>query len=640
MTRSWIFCIVLTLAAACAEEASLIPTPPSDADATVHTDATRLDVTNSDVTDSDVTGPDSAGPDSTGSDADVGTPAVTECNDGIDNDGDGLVDWAYDVGCWGAADGTESSGTRAQEAGWTTFDPSPDSRFVYVSASEGSDDADGLTPETAVATPTRGAELIRDGFPDFLLFKRGDTWRDMDLGPNRVVRRFVSGRDAAHPVVISSYGDSTERPQLEIQRDLVDNDGHERRFLAIVGLAFVSFPKVPGDPAFNGADGGGLRFVATGGDVLVEDNLFLYGELVVQNVTNVEVRRNVFHRSYHVGTCAYNADGSRNPNGDNTYRPSGIFAGKVTGLLIEGNVFDENGWNPDVAEACATIYNHNMYLSGCSDLNVRDNLVMRASSIGVKMASGETGGSVGVTIEGNLFAEGEIGISMGGNGDTDYRFVDAVVANNVFTDIGRAQPTGRTLAWSIELSDNDGTEVSGNLFVNQPDLGNTYGIRVGGDSARAISIHDNLMYGMTRRALIAAAVGSWDSVSFNDNTLVTDASDECLLMHTGPFSAVAYGGNAYRSAADPGTWFCVDGDRMGIQSWVAAAGDAGAQEATATAPDVGRNLDSYAVELGLGTTLADFAAAARGQSRHTYRPELSAASAIEYIRAGYGFAPE
>jgi hypothetical protein len=38
----------------------------------------------------------------------------------------------------------------------------------------------------------------------------------------------------------------------------------------------------------------------------------------------------------------------------------------------------------------------------------------------------------------------------------------------------------------------------------------------------------------------------------------------------------------------------------------------------------------------MGATLADFATAARQQSRHTYRPELSATSAGNYIRAGYG----
>ena len=50
-----------------------------------------------------------------------------ECNDGIDNDGDGLIDWQFDFGCWGAGDNTEVAATRQQENGWTTFNPSDDS---------------------------------------------------------------------------------------------------------------------------------------------------------------------------------------------------------------------------------------------------------------------------------------------------------------------------------------------------------------------------------------------------------------------------------------------------------------------------------------------------------------------------------
>ena len=30
----------------------------------------------------------------------------SECNDGVDNDGDGLIDWQYDLGCHGASDTT------------------------------------------------------------------------------------------------------------------------------------------------------------------------------------------------------------------------------------------------------------------------------------------------------------------------------------------------------------------------------------------------------------------------------------------------------------------------------------------------------------------------------------------------------
>ncbi len=90
-------------------------------------------------------------------------PVVTECNDGIDNDGDGLVDWQMDVGCWSSSDTTEAARPRAEESGLLTFDPGPDTRIVYVSSSEGDDANDGSSPALAVATPARGAELVRDG---------------------------------------------------------------------------------------------------------------------------------------------------------------------------------------------------------------------------------------------------------------------------------------------------------------------------------------------------------------------------------------------------------------------------------------------------------------------------------------------
>ncbi len=556
-------------------------------------------------------------------------PPVGECNDGIDNDGDGLVDWQYDVGCWSSQDGTEASAPRDLENGYTTFDLSPDSLVIYVSSSEGDDANDGLTPETAVATPKRGADLVRDGSPDFLLFKRGDTWRGLDIGDTSVERRFKSGPDPDHPLVIYSYGDSTVRPRLEIDKAFVDDDGHDRSNLAIVGLALVSYPKIPGDAEFNGADGGATRFVGTGKNILMEDNYVEYGEFIVQNVSEVEVRKNVIYRSYHVGTCK-----PGDPNGDPTYRPSGIFAGSVSGLLIEGNVFDENGWNPDVAEACATIYNHDLYLSGNSGLTVRDNLILRASSIGIKMSSSGPGGSSDILISENLFAEGEIGLSMGGNADTEYRFTDAVVRDNIFTDIGRSQPTGRGLTWYIDIIDNDGSEVRDNLLVNQPDLPNPYGIHLAGGSNRDVVVEDNAIFGLQRRAILVDAGNAWSTLRIAGNTVTADADQSCLVDHEGSFGAFDYDANEYFSPASPDTWFCVDGAQLGIAAWSAASGEANAADAGPVDVEL-RNLDTYAQVLGVGTTIADFAEAARAQSRHTYDDETTAASASAYIRAGY-----
>lgn len=597
-----------------------------------------------DSTSSPASGAGGAGGDATGGGAvgggssSAGTPTVTECNDGIDNDGDGLVDWQMDLGCWSESDTTEAARSRDEESGFSTFDPSPDSVIVYVSASEGDDANDGLTPETAVATPARGAELVRDGSNDFLLFRRGDTWRAMDLGPDRIVRRFKSGLDAAHPLVVASYGDSKERPRLEIDKDLIDDDGHERAFLAVLGLSLVSYPKTPGDAAFNGEDGGGFRFVGPSHDLLFEDNYLEYDDFVVQNTSRVEIRRNVVWRSYHVGTCAYNMDGTRNPNGNNEFRPSGIFAGNNDDLLIEENVWDENGWNPDVLEACATIYNHDLYLSGNDRLVVRDNLVLRASSIGLKMSANASGDSDDIVIEGNVFAEGEIGLSMGGNDTSPYRFLNARVIDNVFTDIGRSQPTKRTLTWYVDLIDNDKTEVAGNLLVNQPPLGNAYGIHITGGSERSVDVHDNLLYGLQRQAFRVGSQAAWETVTFRDNEVVGETDLECLVNVEGAEAPLTFTGNAYRSAAAASAWFCINGAKMDLSAWKGSH-EADATLSAATPPEPTRNLDSYASVLGLGTTLADFAAETHTLSRHRWRPELTAREAGNYIREGFGLAP-
>jgi hypothetical protein len=557
----------------------------------------------------------------------------------MDNDGDGLVDWQLDVGCWSQLDTTESSGSREEESGWTTFDLSDDSRLVYVSSSDGDDSNDGLSPESAVSTPARGAQLVRDGFPDFLLFKRGDTWRNQDLGADRVARRFKSGRDAEHPIVIASYGDSTERPRIELNKPFLDDDGNERNYIAIIGLAFISYPKIPGDPDFNGADGGTLRFVGSSNDILAEDLYTEYDGFLVQNMSNFTLRRSVIYRAYHVDTCLYNEDGTRDLNGNNEFRPSGIYTSNVNGLVLEDNVFDENGWNPDVDEACATIYNHNMYLSRSKNLVARNNLLLRASSIGIKMESSETEGAKDMLIENNLFAEGEIGLSMGGNGTTSYRFVNVVVRDNVFTDVGRSKPTERGLSWLIDIQDNDNTEVTGNLLVNQPAINNSYGVKLASNTNRNIWVHDNLFYGLIVRDIDVDNADDYSEIRIEQNTLVNSSNNACMVEHGGGFGSVVYSGNAYRSGAAENSWFCIGGERMTLDDWTSSSGEEGAELSEFEAPEPGRNLDTYAEHLGIGSTLADFAAAARQQSRFRYRAELTANSANNYIRAGFGRDP-
>src|SRR5689334_1408982 len=92
--------------------------------------------------------------------------------------------------------------------GWTTVTPSDDTRQVYVSSSEGDDANNGLSPQSPVETITAGIKLLRDGMPDWLLLKRGDSWSGEGLGSWS-----KSGRSAEEPMLISAY-DTGPRPLL------------------------------------------------------------------------------------------------------------------------------------------------------------------------------------------------------------------------------------------------------------------------------------------------------------------------------------------------------------------------------------------------------------------------------------------
>lgn len=580
------------------------------------------------------TGPSPTTGDETGSSS-TGPALPSECDDGIDNDGDGFTDWQRDFGCYGPADQTEAALARAEEDGFTTYEFGPDSLVIYVS-NDGDDAADGLTPETAVASLIHAASLVREGEHDFMLLRRGDTWRDEEL------YRFKSGKDAGHPLVIGGYGESKELPRIEVAGSFIDHDGKVRNNVALIGLHFVSFTGIPGDPEYNGEPGTILRYVGGGRDLLVEGSHFEYGELSleaccdnVQTYENVEYRRNVIERAYHRNTCK---DGD--PNGNFSFRPSGLYASHVHKLTIEGNVFDHNGWNPeDEPTACATIYNHNMYLNG-KEIVIRDNLLARASSMHIKMRSDVPGDVEGLLIENNFFVEGEIGIGLGGNEPLQYRFVDAALRNNVLTDIGRSQPTGRTLAWSIDILDNDGLTIADNLILNnrQPGVNIARGLNIENDSARAYQIENNIFWRLQTDAIRIKAKPQHTMVALVDNIIADPELGARLIDFVeGPFTGYSFSGNRYHSSADPGKWFNVPGKgAVDLMGWTAASGEKNATASEPAFPDPERDAEAYAVEIGEGSTLPSLMAAARLQTRLDWRPELTAPAINTWIRAGFG----
>ncbi len=119
------------------------------------------------------------------------------------------------------------------------------------------------------------------------------------------------------------------------------------------------------------------------------------------------------------------------------------------------------------------------------------------------------------------FRRREIGISIGGNKDEPGRFASSIIRNNVMSDIGRSQPTGRTLAWGIEVKDNDGLEISGNYFLNQRQSGvsNSYSIDISNDE-NAVSVTANLFYRIQGRSLSLRETDGHQNMEISENTFV------------------------------------------------------------------------------------------------------------------------
>ena len=90
-------------------------------------------------------------------------------------------------GAWGGFDLLEPRrffAVSQDAAGWTVVTPASDTQVIYVSSSTGSDANDGLSQGSAVQTLTRGKVLVRDGFADWMLLKRGDTFGSFTPGTN------------------------------------------------------------------------------------------------------------------------------------------------------------------------------------------------------------------------------------------------------------------------------------------------------------------------------------------------------------------------------------------------------------------------------------------------------------------------
>ncbi|MEI6602927.1 MAG: DNRLRE domain-containing protein [Clostridia bacterium] len=390
------------------------------------------------------------------------------------------------------------------KTGFTSLQPSSDSIMVYVSNDSG-DDTNPGTQALPVKTLTKAATMVRTGYPDWILLKRGEAWTTQGLGD------FKSGRSETEPIVVTYYGASGARPRLDLNDSFVNHIYGRVYHQRFVGLHLNNYLADPADPRYNSAAdvGSAFRYISQigGEDILIEDCKLSFFEIVFQGTDiypykDMRVRRSMISESYWRGSTT-----------NNSSRPSGIYTDNVAGLLIEENAFVHNGWSEAFSDSLANMFNHNMYINTTTrseNLVIRGNIVASGSSYGIMCRPGGL-------VEDNLMVQNNVSMVFGYHAAPNLATeVVSLARNNVIME-GRPQIPGdgswpqTNCAWGINLENlGDSSVTLQNNIVStlKTPAGSVFGIL----EKTTVNYIDNIQYNWPN------GMGEMNEPDWNDPT--------------------------------------------------------------------------------------------------------------------------
>lgn len=520
-------------------------------------------------------------------------------------------------------------------SGWYNAVPSADSRIMYVSSSGndgsaliyspsspevGADPRNPVGPINAHLTVAAAVSKLRKGFPDWVLFKKGDVWRDQ-----RIDLENRKGRSEQERFVIWSYGAGSTRPKFEVCTGNARGEcGGAFGFCAVMGIELYAYNRDPLHPNFTGGTNKGTgfhffqnNFSATDDfrDIHLEDcKIHFYDHNVHikassnknwggpgnRHVTNIVIRRNVITDAYR---STANAQG-------------GLFNG-IDGLIFDDNVMDHNGWyanrddggpltsgwSDDLSQnvyITAHVPNSSEAIDNTRDerpfLKFRNNIMARASASGIQQRRG------GVFND-NLLWQCPFPYMAGGPGSS----YDQYVSTGVYADCKR------------------------NVIIESPRINssNPGGGDIRGRNLAEYIIQENLMLDTAAGMNTGTAIQRLAGTSTHPSRNIDLIGNICYNRRQGaPTIGLAPGNvvtirteenNIYWDAAATG-WPVTGTNKNGE---------------SVTFPDPTRNLGKYNQFLGGPDDELDFLNEARQQSRDNWRTQYTALAANAWIRAGF-----
>lgn len=557
-------------------------------------------------------------------------------------------------------------------ADWTDLPLAPDARIVYVSAA-GRDTNSGLSESEPKATITAGYELLRDGYGDHLLLRRGEPPFILS-GP---IGWQKSGASAQYPMVFGAYGIGAP-PVIDRGngRAITVSPGYESantvRHVAIVGLHFYAsqrdWTQLGFDPAGSSDEpairlegihttapqvvenlliedckiayfGAGITMVMDGPDI---DGVDTFRERT-DSFRNVRLNRNVIVDTYVTSGHA-----------------TGVYAAHVTGIVLEENLIDGVQRAP-VSGVVETSLNHSVYIQSTSrNATLRNNIFARAFDGGMMRPGG--------LYEGNVTADTAVGTHQGymfetGTAPAIPEGVEALVIGNAFLNFHPfTNPKIDSLRNGVQAGNIRSGAIAGNLILSGLLLSEPHsvsgphrhsGVYLIGNRPPDPSMpdEDDPQFGVDNLAVARNFVVGLRGLYNTGNKIRT------VFVHNNQFQSpeeivslnnfhpedpedpdeYRFEDNAYHSDAAPDQWFSTDEMMYNFEGWHDLTGERELVISSPQTPSTTPDIASYHAEiLGRTGSLDAFLNEAREQSRQNWRPEYTARPVITYLRDRLG----
>lgn len=520
--------------------------------------------------------------------------------------------------------------------GWSILEPSSDSLMVHVSTS-GNDNNPGTVAQP-IRTLEEAKQRVRDGKPDWILLKRGDTWRDEHFGNWE-----KGGRSRDEKMVITSYGTGPRPKIYPAIWDRTDSDGNyldtnNRTFLRFKTytasgnkIAHVAVRDLDVEAQVVAGKGVGIEATMNFGnetthgtleDVLIEGNKLsgFFHNMTIQSqkvVSGLEpkdifIRRNII-KDARGGSHA-----------------QGIFANGIRNLVIQQNVIYRNAWDVNRGrDATATIFAHCVYIqrldSFIHTLTFEENFVADCGSHALQARDG------GV-IANNFAVDNPIGLQSGNENDENKEkpayteFVDNVIMDGIDQNSGQRRGWHLVVQGLRASASGERSLIANNIMSDTLGRGSQpRGISVGGKAQYDTQLKNVEFRGNIVNDLPGLNVGDgailFDDVIFRLNRFIT--GDLGVFDISAQNWAATYIDNKYSGTQD----------LPPSQGWT----EFNPNDPSEGFVDRSRNLDSYAeMVLGAGKDREDFYREITNLQRGNWDESLTAPAINDYIREGFG----